>query len=139
LLPKYTLLSVFCSDLALVKGGALATSSREKAHRVLKILLFVLFSIVLTLAGFYFTIRQIHSPDWTGVLGVVLLLPFGITNRIFHWFTGPGPLSPRIYQAASLLGFLLQLLYYLPIFTFLKRLFAMLKRRLDVQLMKEKD
>jgi len=108
----------------------LAASAKEKAHLVLKVVVFFLLSAVLTLTGSYFSIRQIHSPDWTGILGAILLLPYGITNLAFHWFTGPGPFSSRIYQAATLFGSLLQLLYYLVIFTFLKRLFALLKRRL---------
>ena len=112
------------------RGDALETSSKDKARLVLRVILFVLFSVAMTLAGAYFTLRQFNSPDWTGVLAAVILLPSGIVNWIFHWINGPGLFSPPMYRAASLLGLLAQLLYYLAIFTFIRRLFSMLKRRL---------
>jgi hypothetical protein len=84
---------------------------------------------MLTLAGFYFSWRQVHSPDWTRGIAIVLLLPYAVVNRVFHWFTGPEPLSTRVYYLAFSLAFLAQLFYYLVIFTLLRRLISALRAR----------
>ncbi len=100
----------------------MATLSKNAALRLAGILLFLLLSLILTFMGFYFSWRQVHSPDWTKGVALVLLLPFAAVNQIFHWFTGPQPLSTPVYHAAFLLSSIAQLLYYFTIFTLLKRL-----------------
>jgi len=100
----------------------LATLSKNAALRFAGILLFLLLSVILTFLGFYFSWRQVHSPDWTRGVAIALLLPFAAVNHIFHWFTGPEPLSTPVYHAAFTISAIAQLLYYLTIFTLLKRL-----------------
>ena len=92
---------------------------------LVKIALVLMLTVILTAAGFYFSVLQVHSPDRTrGIVSIVLLLPYAVVNRVFHWFTGPEPLSPPVYWAAFVLGSVAQLLYYFVIFTLLQRLAA---------------
>lgn len=100
----------------------MATLSKNAALRLAGIFLFLLLSGILTFVGFYFSLRQVHSPDWTKGVAIVLLLPYAAINHIFHWFTGPDPLSTSVYRAAFVLSSIAQLLYYFTIFTLLKRL-----------------
>lgn len=102
----------------------MATFSKNVALRLVWILLFFLVSLFLTALGFYFSWSQVHSPDWTGGVGVLLLLPYAAVNVIFHWFTGPRPLSTPVYQASFVLGTILQLLYYYVLFRLFRRLLS---------------
>jgi hypothetical protein len=111
-----------------VKEGTLATLSKNAALRLAGILLFLLLSVILTFTGFYFSWRQVHSPDWTRGVAIVLLLPFAAVNQIFHWFTGPQPLSTPLYHAAFVISAMGQLLYYFTIFTLLRLLMRLVLR-----------
>jgi len=83
---------------------------------------------MLTFTGFYFSWSQIHSPDWTGKIAIVLLLPYAAVNKLFHWVTGPAALQTHVYYAAFSLGTLAQMFYYFAVFRLLKRLVPLLKR-----------
>jgi hypothetical protein len=111
-----------------IEEGTLTTLSKKTALWFAGILLFLLLSIILTFMGFYFSWRQVHSPDWTRGVAIVLLLPYAAVNQIFHWFTGPEPLSTPVYHAAFVLGSIAQLLYYFTIFALLKRLLKLVLR-----------
>src|SRR5437870_118585 len=102
----------------------LAISSKNIALRLVWISLFLLLSLFLTATGFYFSWSQVHSPDWTRGVAVLLLLPYAAVNLVFHWFTGPQPLSTPVYQVSFVLGTVLQLLYYYATFRLLRRLFS---------------
>ena len=104
--------------------GALATLWKNVALWLVWIFLFLLVSVFLTALGFYFSWRQVHSPDWTRWVAVLLLLPYAAMNAVFHWLTGPQPLSYPVYQASLVLGTVLQLLYYYVLFRLLRRLFS---------------
>ena len=102
----------------------MAIFSKRVALTLAWIFLFLQVSLFLTALGFYFSWRQVHSPDWTRGLAVLLLLPYAAMNVVFHWFTGPQPLSYPVYQASVVLGTVLQLLYYYVLFRLLRRLFS---------------
>jgi nucleoside permease NupC len=108
----------------------LATSSKKIALRLVGILLFLLASLFLTAIGFYFSWTQVHSPNWTKGVAVLLLLPYATVNVIFHSVTGPQPLSTPVYQASFVLGTILQLFYYYATFRLLRRLFSALTHTL---------
>jgi hypothetical protein len=109
------------------RGGMVATLSRN-VRRIAGTVLFLILSALLTFMGFYFSWRQIHSPDWTRWVALALLFPFACVNKIFHWFAGPEALSTPLYHAAFVLGSITQLLYYFAIFTLLKRLLPVSQR-----------
>ncbi len=106
----------------------MATLSKITPKRIAGIVLFLVISTILTFTGFYFSWSQIHSPDWTGKVGLVLLLPYAGVNRMFHWFTGPDALPTHIYYVAFFLGTLAQMFYYFAVFTLLKRMASLLTR-----------
>jgi hypothetical protein len=108
-------------------GDAVATLS-VNVRRTAGIVLFLMLSAVLTFMGFYFSWRQVHSPDWTRWIALALLLPFAGVNKIFHWFAGAEPLQGLLYHIAFGLGSIAQLLYYFAIFTLLKRLLPVSQR-----------
>ena len=96
---------------------------KSAAQRLIWAILFLLATLLLTFLGFYFSWRQVHSPDWTRFLAIALLLPYAATRVVFHWFAGPQALSTPVYYASFLIGTLLQLLYYYAIFRLLRLLF----------------
>lgn len=103
-------------------------SAKNTATKIAKATFFLSATVVLTLTGWFLSWSQIHSPNWKGEVGIVLLLPYAAVNRVFFWFFHSEQLSPSMYHLAFLLGSLGQMLYYYTIFALVRYVAEMVRR-----------
>jgi len=98
------------------------------AKKIAKAAFFLSATVILTVTGWVFSWSQVHSRDWKGEAGIVLLLPYAAVNRVFFWFFHSEQLSPSMYHLAFLLGSLGQILYYYAIFALVRYMAEMVRQ-----------